>query len=579
MDIDRNPKKIGLNIFLLKENLESKNKKWIKSDFLVRTKEKDGVKRTVKHRELKFEYGELEGLLLIKDPPSENTPDWAYFLNGGLDTEITDNLKNKSASALLLLEVKGRQFVLAFGHGRHMLEHKCIDTRFGVKVCLNSIEPGKIASIDKQTFDANPRLTRTQATKISSISAYGVNPEQDLLKAIVGITRQEHSAELGAVVAGMDSLKITIDADIKSIRQSLITALSQANSTKFLEEVDGKESQFAWVNNLTHETDDERIKILDEDLWKNFKGLAIHKMWLAAPEIIDWTNISGFSYWAINDETVLSQFMEIKDFRDTFNKNSSLSTLKSRKIYYKRSSDNSTGSYPAFNCIYWETALENDSYILHQGEWYKINPEFSEAVNKAYRGIPTKPLPPFFPEYDHTDEGAYNSAVSSARGSAYTLLDKKLIKYGGGPSSIEVCDLFLHSTSTTRGELVHVKRGRESASLSHLFGQGLVSCTLLASAPDFVKSINEQLKGQRRRLVPAKFPCINYDLVYAIIDGPSTKPSSDIPFFSKISLLHSVKTVAAYGFEVYIMRIYESAIFLQKKAEKKAKKKAEKTAK
>ena len=160
--------KIGLNIFLLKYNLESATKIWEKREYLTQSSgsgEDDGV---AKHRELPFESGGVAGTLLIKHPPSENTPDWVYFINDGLDNETTDQLKNKSVSALLVLKIKDRQFVLAFGHGRHMLEHSCIDTRFGVKVCLNSIEPGRIASIDKQTFDANPRLTRTQATKISS---------------------------------------------------------------------------------------------------------------------------------------------------------------------------------------------------------------------------------------------------------------------------------------------------------------------------------------------------------------------------------------------------------------------------
>ncbi|MEA0735879.1 TIGR04141 family sporadically distributed protein [Xanthomonas campestris pv. campestris] len=571
--------KIGLNIFLLKYNLESATKIWEKREYLTQSSgsgEDDGV---AKHRELPFESGGVAGTLLIKHPPSENTPDWVYFINDGLDNETTDQLKNKSVSALLVLKIKDRQFVLAFGHGRHMLEHSCIDTRFGVKVCLNSIEPGRIASIDKQTFDANPRLTRTQATKISSISAYGVNPDQDLLKAVVGITQKAYSGDLGDVVAGMDSLQISVSADMASVERAIITALSRAESSDYLKKIDGKESQFAWVNNLTHETDDAKLRELNDDLWFNFRSLNFYKMWLAAPEIIDWSNLSGFSYWPITEETIFSQFIEISDFRKTFNKNSSLSTLRSRKIYYQRSSDKSYGSYPAFSCVYWETRLGNDNYILHQGNWYKINPDFAKATDDAYKKIPEKVPSSAFPEYDHADEGDYNLAVSSQTRLAYTLLDKKLIRFGGGPSSIEVCDLLRHATSASRGELIHVKRGRESASLSHLFNQGLVSCTLLASAPEFVKEVNEQLRSRKRRQVPIKFPCSDYDLVYAIIDGPSTSPPSDIPFFSKISLLSSIRTLTAYGFNAYLMRIHESASFLAKKAAKKKAKKAAKTAK
>lgn len=60
-------------------------------------------------------------------------------------------------------------------------------------------------------------------------------------------------------------------------------------------------------------------------------------------------------------------------------------------------------------------------------------------------------------------------------------MDAKVIYYGGGYSSIEVCDVL-----SKNGELIHVKRHNGSATLSHLFNQGLVSGELIREDRSFL---------------------------------------------------------------------------------------------
>lgn len=68
-------------------------------------------------------------------------------------------------------------------------------------------------------------------------------------------------------------------------------------------------------------------------------------------------------------------------------------------------------------------------------------------------------------------EGRYNKKVASEKG--YLLLDKKCVF----SNQIEVCDLLVMQPKRM---LVHVKRGTDSASLNHLFGQGYASADLLS---------------------------------------------------------------------------------------------------
>lgn len=155
------------------------------------------------------------------------------------------------------------------------------------------------------------------------------------------------------------------------------------------------------------------------------------------------------------------------------------------------------------------------------------------------------------------------------------MLDRKMIKFGGKHDKIEVCDLFFPKPRGDGGELVHVKRGRSSANLSHLFAQGLVASSLLVREPDFVKSVNVQLKKQEFAALDTNFTAKGHTVVYAIIDGPAEKPLQ-LPFFSLVTLQNCGKSLAAYGFKVVIFHIPESAKYLARVAIENAKKKSTK---
>jgi uncharacterized protein (TIGR04141 family) len=560
------PKKIGLTAYLLKQG--GAGTLLTKKEYLARPEGPDGVSVMVRHVEHSFEAEGLAGHVFVKDPPNENTPDWVDFVSAGIESDFSpERLSNKSVSSLLVVSAGPRQFALAFGHGRHMLNHEYVEPRFGIKVCLNSIEPGKVASLDKQTFDANPRLTRTQAIRLSSVAEYGINAEQDLLKAVVGVTLPAFQAELGDVVAGMDALKLHIEADVDRLAHTLKSALERYESKDYLAPVNGRPGQFAWVDNLSIEPSKAIVDKLDELLWTAFEARKFSNMWLSLPDIIDWRSLAGLSYQSGPAVPAsLFQTLEISQLRNAFGSKATLNALKNRRVLAHQLSGSPPLSFSGYDCIYWETTLGKDQYLFHQGDWYKTKRAFSDEVRKSFNHLKIIKMPHVFPQYNHTGEDDYNRAVKAAPNSPYALLDRKLVQYGGGHSSIEICDLFsAPGPGHTKGQLVHVKRGRGSASLSHLFNQGLVSCTLLASAPDFVDQVNSQLKKQGAQSVARKFPSADYDLTYCIIDGPAGRPL-DIPFFSKVSLLACVRAVRAYGFEVSLMLVPESAVYLAKQA-------------
>jgi uncharacterized protein (TIGR04141 family) len=155
--------------------------------------------------------GEFVGSLYVK-PSFPHTPRWASFFQGIVDMEEIG--KNATVAAVLLLEKEGKTFALTFGPGRYLLKPDSWVERFGLKVALNSIGKERIRSIDKTTFDAISRHSREQGSKETDVSEFGLDIEQDLLRAVTGVPKDR---AIGKQIYGMDSLTVSTDTEIETI--------------------------------------------------------------------------------------------------------------------------------------------------------------------------------------------------------------------------------------------------------------------------------------------------------------------------------------------------------------------------
>ena len=121
----------------------------------------------------------------------------------------------------------------------------------------------------------------------------------------------------------------------------------------------------------------------------------------------------------------------------------------------------------------------------------------------------------------------------------------------GARSSLEICDLL-----GPGNELIHVKRARGSAPLSHLFSQGLVSAQSLVTGPPMVRerfaATVAALPGGRA--LPADFK--PQKVVYAILleNGKQLTPDTLFPF-SQATLAHAARILGNYGVDVEVAAI------------------------
>ncbi len=573
-------KRIALNVYLLKLNPDkASNGIWTSKEFLAHPIGRNGKASQIKTENHPLGPEASYGTLYIRRPVTETEPEWIGFVRQGFpDASPLAKLKNRSVSAILMIEQLGRQFVIAFGHGRFMIEPSLIEDRFGIRVVLNSISPDKVASIDRQTFDASPKISRVQTIKATSVSDFMISPEQDLLRGLVGFTKPEYRSALGTVIAGIDSFKTSIPIELSELSKLLSIALERSESKDYLErDSQGNNSQFAWVENLLPVKDKALIDELDNEVWSRLSSRELENMWLAVPDIIDWSQVTGFSYAPSSSENNSEPNLDLEKFLSTLRKDATLETVKRKEILMLFASGVPPQRFSAFKCIYAEVKKNMDLFILHVGTWFRVKGSFQTAVENYFKLLPRKPFATPFMEYEHGGEGAYNEAVCAADTQTYGMLDRQLVKFGGTYDKIEVCDILKASPhDSTKGiEFIHVKRGRSSANLSHLFSQGLVASTLLVRESNFVAEVNKQLEKLGLTLLPNKFSAVGNEVVFAIIHG-AAGTKLDIPFFSKVTLQNCGKSISAFGYSVSLMHIPESSNHIAAVAAKAANKKVEK---
>lgn len=462
-------------------------------------------------------------------------PDWltAFFLGA-----LNGAFKIYAASARGILLTRSGQspneriFAVAFGLGRHLLNDDVIEERFGLKVVLNSVVKGTLRSIDKTTLGSVPKQSREQMSRESEAANFGIDIEQDLINAVTGRSK---NTKLGKTISGRDPLSISVKIDVSEIRGFLPLCLTSYESDDYKED-------FEWIDQIKDVRDSHTVETLNNWLVERLSSDELDRIWMAPPSVLDWVDVKGFRYGK-KKTGQLQLDLDIKEFLSTLDDEEiSLKLLKSRQIFaVSAKTDEANDSWHAFDCIYAEASIENDIFVLNNRKWYKIASSFTKKVLDDFANLPESTIS--LPNYSETNEGAYNDALPALVAHSFCM-DRKMISYGGGHSTIEFCDLL-----TVDKRLVHVKRYGGAAQFSHLFNQGVVSGELFVGETGFRERLNAILPDEFKLADTSIRPnASDYEIVFAII-SKSNNPL-DIPFFSKVGLRNARRRLEAYGYRV-----------------------------
>lgn len=508
----------GLTVLMLKAHI---------NDAASAIKEQGGV------TSVDVTLGTGTGKLYFKQNPS-HAPNWVMLFEPMLGG-VLSSLFNSGTSAVLIAKAGTRHFALTFGYGKFLLLADCYEENFGLRAVLNSVDPDKLRSVDVQSLDAVPLNRRSQASVATAISDFGLDIEQDLVYAATG---QPKDGFFGKQLTGKDALKISIPLVAEDIPALLVKLAAQY-------EADTYKGSFAWVDHLSEVRTKSLIEKLDTALTTKIQGKNFDRTWLSIPDIIEWSDISGFKYQKPKHGDLFEDigWESYLTFLGTETARTAETFRKQYVLAISESSGQQIHAWPVYRCIYCELSLDGEDYALNNGKWFKVNADFLKNLNASIKQIPTSTLT--LPEYTGNDEEAYNEAVHKGNSGYFALMDRKLISHGGGNSKIEFCDLF-----TTDKHLVHVKRYGGSSVLSHLFAQGTVSARLLLSDPDFRKKVNEKLPASHKlKNVSQKPKAEEFEVVYVIASN-SAAVSPELPLFSKINLRNSFNQLQMYGMKV-----------------------------
>jgi uncharacterized protein (TIGR04141 family) len=463
------------------------------------------------------------------------TPDWVKdFFGNVLDGKF--HLLTASSKGLLLTKLEFENtthiFAVLFGHGRHLLKDGVVEERFGLKVVLNAVIPNSLRSIDKTTLGSVPKQSREQISRAGVAANFGIDIEQDLLGSVTGTSKD---ARLGKTITGRDALSVSVKVDITELHDFLLACLERYQAVDY--KVD-----FDWIDQIKDVRDHQTVDQLNDILIARLNAKTLDKIWMAAPDILDWVDVKGFRY-AKRKRAEIEPDLDVTTFLATLKEeNVTMDALENTMVFViSAKTDDVSAHWKAYRCLYAELEHDGKIFILHNGKWYEVAKGFTDEVLKSFDDTPESAIA--LPDYAHADEGAYNLALPALVANSHCM-DCDLIMHGGGHSSIEFCDLL-----TAEKCFVHVKRYSGSQQLSHLFSQGVASAELFASDAAFREKLNEKLPVPFKLAdVAARPDPTEYEVVFAII-SKSLKPL-DIPFFSKVSLRNARKRLEGYGYRV-----------------------------
>lgn len=492
----------------------------------------------------------------------EKPPSWEAFLKPGFSALTLPMSRALSAVLILSQTQDGTRhwFACSFGAGRFILNQSKIQRGFGLRAALNAIyadgvpedQNNRIRSVTSKTVSQNTLHTKQQADANALFEFFGVDSDTDFLSNVTGVPFDQ---SLGGMMTGADALTVRIDETINTLDALCLRLFNISSGDEYQE-------RFDWIDKIKSVVDSQLRDDLLELVASNIRSQQVENLNLTIPKVLDWEDVDHLqASWDSDEEFEEVTLQLFIDFLEDDDKLQDLqgTHLKSKyQVFAKDSNDEILGGGSFLKCMAGEIEHAGKTYILSEGEFYEIEPDFLQDLDNEVAAIPAS-MADLPPSPNDPPEGEYNENAAN-HSTKHLLLDKKTVRVATHTSPIEVCDVL-----TADGQMIHVKRKLGSSSLSHLFAQGFVSSDLLVTSPEYrvacVNKINEaaEERAPGDAAYRSQFDFINsnaidssqVEVVYAIAAKWRDRSFVEaLPFFSKVNLRRFAKDLRRLGFKV-----------------------------
>lgn len=480
---------------------------------------------------------EKDGCTLYYKASGGNSPDWSDFVVDSFQLN-SNPFRNSSSYAVVVIKIENRYFAIPFGMGIHLIDTTKIEYNFGLRTAINAIPKNEIRQLDT----TKPELKSQKTKRLSAVGTtpedFEINKEREILRGIVG--KLPENLDLGNTFEGRDSLRTG-----KAI-SSLVDLKKYVGKIYELYQKDTYKQEYPWIDNISLVRDKKLEIELLKFLSKELKSGKLDEVYLIPPVFFgEDTEINGFAFTTGDgthlDKKVVFEMPSIMDWKASIGderKKIAFDTLDSFRLHEIKEGGKGR-VWLLERSLSWEVDFKGNRYILSEGSWYEISPNFYALINDYFqnRVIDASKILPN-PTKNKIKESEYNKEICDTLKDHYLFdlghKDAKL-KYIGKDKN-EVCDVYDGSTNT----FIHVKMGKSSSSLSHLFQQGNFSGITLKQNENLLKQFVEHLKNYKYRDIK-KFKSYvpsNYTILFiSVVEGGKKQ---DIPFFSKVTFYHTV---------------------------------------
>ena len=481
----------------------------------------------------------FEGRLYI-EPRAPSVPSWLRFVADGVDGDVGDYL-NSSTAAVLLFRVEDRILALTFGFGRNLLADGSYELDFGLKVALNTVNADRLRSVEIKVVEEMVLNRRVQASRGTSPGTFGLDTGRDILRAVTG---EPDDTTLAKRVTGADALAIATKVELDEVGLLGERLIEAYQDTRY-------QQRFSWIDHVRVVRGREVTDELNARLLQDLRSSTADLLYLAPPELLDWSNLGGFIYTR-GDPSAPHLELDLMDYLVNVDVDElDVDDLKRHRVKAMAAdTGESRDEWSVYKCLVYETRHDGGVYLLSEGRWFAVARDFSEEVRERVARIPIADLnlpAALEGEWERT----YNERAVAGK-TDVALLDRQLAQVARERGPIELCDLF-----TEERQFVHVKRKTHSATLSHLFAQGSVA----AEAFRQDDGVRDQARAILNDTHPNLAALINrpqpeeFEVVYGIIAADSNRLPGSLPFFSRLNLLSHVDRLRMLDYKVSVLGI------------------------
>lgn len=468
---------------------------------------------------------------------------WGTRVTDLINSNVT--LENRTSGCVLLIPAQEEKSVwaLCWGIGWLFLEPSYIDSAFGQKIAIRLVDPTKLASLTRKTLDERSKIDRMSIPAGENLYGFGIEGFGEL------VTRLAARANLSSFTVngecslkGSDSLSMPLGLTPSDLINDLdqLEAILQQKAQPELEVLEQLQS----VKSTT-ETFKQLEKALNEALLSPQKSvLAISwPIQVAESHAIQET----YRVKGIRDTRVKHGQPTLNDLLEWIGRDKPLERLSRVKIQLFQDAEGEipmSQEIPLRKWIVCELTIDKEKFFLHDGSWYKMDKDYAAKLDQKVEDIFAEKISFELPDWRKGEnEEAYNKRASKLIGGQ--LFDRKLVALGGHKRNFEACDILANS-----GALIHIKKARDSAALSHLFMQGANSVNILNN--------DEEAYNHFKRMVECdKLPdeWRPKEVIFGIYRDRGKISPNNLFSFSKVTLYRVWAELKSKGFGVYIAPI------------------------